>query len=482
MKFILICLLFIVNLSKAQIEDKFINLNNDSSFSFNSAFNQKYQLFPKLTDIYQGFLVKPYLRQGYYSWLQFKQDDYLKDTIIWIDKSSVQSILNKIPDGKRLLTDSTKIDYVLTGRAKMLSFMNKRKEIEIDTSISKSKKLTDSITIFNDDFAWDYTKFNRLIKDEDWEIVTDTASFKDVALKGKIRNKLVITRDLNSRILEINKISSIKHKGTNLWFLGTILGIPAGVLVGGLIGALSAGNDHGDFAGLVGFVTGGAIGGVVGGITGGILFDKINTDTEIKLKSSDPYDKYFELDRKTYFTLQELAPDSGLKVYSYTDTVSRQLAKQEELLLTDKEVRKQNELNRPQFSLGAGFFKPLNFNLNLLFYFNDYLGFSYTGFPVAFGANDNVDCSRFGAFYRIHAKKNFFDNAGIHYSQRSEYSYYYPETKKIKRNYSEVGVFYDASLYGVYIMIGLNYITSKDQNYYIERLSVTLQIGYRYTF
>jgi hypothetical protein len=466
----------------AQIDDKIIRLDSDSNSSFNSDFNQKYQIFPQFTNLYQGFLVKPEERQGYYAWLQLKQDGYLKDTIIWIDKSSVQSILNKIPDGKRLLTDSTKIDYVLTGRAKMLSFMNKRKEIEIDTIISKSKILTDSITIFNDDFAWDYSKFNRLIKDEDWEIVTDTASFKDVALKGRIRNNLVISKDLNQDVIDINKISSIKQKGTNLWFLGTILGIPAGVVVGGLVGLLLVGDDHRDFAALAGLAIGGTIGGLSGGILGGIWFGSFETGTDIRLTSSDPYDRYFELDRKTFFTLPELESDGTIKVNKISDTLSHKLAKSEEQSLVTNEIRRQSELDKPQFSLGGGFFYPLNFNLNLLFYFNDYLGFSYTGFPVPFKENDNEDCSRYGMFYRIHAKKNFFDNVGIHYSQRSQFTYDYRTYEKIKFKFNEIGIDYDVSFYGVFLQVGFNYVTSNLYNYTINSVSFNLQFGYRYTF
>ena len=131
----------------SQQEDKFIILDSDSNSSFNSDFNQKYQIFPQFTNLYQGFLVKPADRQGYYSWLQLKQDGYLKDTIIWIDNSTVQAIFSKFPSASSLQPDPQPTDYVLTGRARMLSFMNNRKEIKRNSDVAVPSAFNDSINL-----------------------------------------------------------------------------------------------------------------------------------------------------------------------------------------------------------------------------------------------------------------------------------------------------------------------------------------------
>jgi hypothetical protein len=489
MKYVLICLLISVNLLNAQIDDKFIVLDKESNYSFRADFNQKYQLFPQFNNLYQGFIVKPFERQGYYAWLQLKQDGALRDTIVWLETSDVNSIISRLPESPKN-PESNLIYNDIINRAKFLSVERSRANrlpTKEYTETFNGGLVRDTTIRYNADYADEKELRQRNLMDSRWSFTTAKLNLEKFSIVGKSANELILLKDGDYKSIRINEIQNIKFKAPSQALLGVLAGIPIGAMVGYGVGTMifkRSSNSYFDFTD-VGYVICSIGGAALCGTVGGIIANIMSKRPDIEIEGKTEYDRYFDFDRKTYFAIPEIKLDSSVKAKIFVEADINGVTKDREFSLKDSPKLKGRPVDTTIVSFGVGLADPLLLNFHIQFYLDENLGVLYTGLPVGFSPNDNEESSRIGFFYRIYHNYKFRHNVGLSvgFGKTKNIYYFYPDTYTQFSNYTEVGAFYEISFYGFFGMGGLYYRFqgSNSNGQTLNYSPMNLQIGYRFT-
>ncbi len=488
-KILLICLIISVNLLNAQIDDKFIVLDKESNYSFKAGFNQKYQLFPQFNNLYQGFIVKPFERQGYYAWLQLKQDGALRDTIVWLGANDINSIFKGIPEAINRI-DSNLVYNDVINRAKYLSVMNARSN-RILTDEYKSTNdgyaQHDTTIRYNLDYSDEKELRQRNLMDPRWTFTTDKLILEKFSIIGKSGNELIIHKNDDYRSIRINEIQNIKFKAPSQALLGILVGIPVGGMVGYGVGTMIIKRPTSSYLDFteVGYVLCSIGGAALCATVGGIVANVLSKRPDIDIEGATEYDRYFDFDRKTYFSIPEIKVDSSVKAKILVESGINGVTKDQDLFLRDSPKPKVRPVDTTIVSFGVGLVDPLLVNFHFQFYLDENVGVLYTGLPFAFSLNDNEESSRLGFFYRIYHNYKFRHNVGITlgFGRYKTYGSDYYNLASDFAPFTEVGAFYEISFYGFFGMGGIYYRFQGSNTYgqTINYSPINLQIGYRFT-
>jgi hypothetical protein len=480
-------------LLSAQIDDKFISLDNDSNYSFNSSFNQKYQLFPQIFDIYQGFIVKPFERQGCYTWLQIKQYGSLRDTIVWLDDADCQSLLKKLPLTSK--NSELVLHYNdLINRAKYLSVEGARSKRLLTKEYGETingSLVRDTTLRYDPYYDTEKELRQRNLTDTRWTITTTNLKPEKFSIIGKSGHELIVQKNDDFRTIRINEIEKIKFRPPNKTGIGVVLGVAIGEVVGYWIGNSLFKPPPPDAAVEfinIGQVFTGIVGAAILGLGGGIVMYQHSKGQELVIEGETEYDRYFDFDRKTYFSIPEIKLDSATKVKRGNDT-NILIANINQIILTnDSVIATLKPVDMKSFSLGFGLSDPLFFNVHFQYYINVNLGVLYTGFPVAVSLHRNEVASRFGCFLRVSHTNSTRHNIGISLGFGKKSGTYYSETSERVgfNNYYEIGAFYEFSYFGIFTMCGIyfpsyNFYNGFSANETFGGSAFSIQIGYRFT-
>ena len=501
--------LFLIVLTQtvfSQVNDKFIFFKTDSDFVISRENCLKYDIFPQFKNIYQGFIVKPFEREGYYAWIQSKSNGGLNDTIIWLEENDVNTLLQNLPD-KPLNLNSKLVYNELINRAKQLSVMNARSLRPLNSDYNKrinGELVKDTTIRYNPDYIDEKEARENNLLSPRWYFTLTNTTLDKYSVIGKNGSTLILSNNNEYFKVNINEINSVFYKPANLTWLGIIVGIPAGGLAGYYAGKELWGKSYyNDDLTLVGTT---AIGAVLFGIAGGVLMNTLTKGTSEEIHGESDYERYFDFDRKTYFAIPEIKVDSSMfpkknveeeKPMVKKDTVASTptLAStplrdpNSDLIPVRSRKTKTRPVDTTVVSIGVGFFEPLNVNLHVQAFIDDNFGLFYTGFPVALSFNDDEDMSRAGLLIRFYHSYKFRHNMGfsVGYGKKNiNYYYSYPDYTSQKKTlyYPEFGVFYELSFYGFFAMTGF-YYKIYEHSYSYETstpLGINFQIGYRITF
>lgn len=195
----------------------------------------------------------------------------------------------------------TEIAHLYLNRAMLLSILynrydKKRTSEEEETEISLNKK-----------YIKNYKKLRKMCSKEIWNINYDNFTYENYSILQKYNDKLIIQKNEKEIELDIPKIKAMKCSTKTMW---GYVAVPAGIITGFIVGFFASDLFHYDFSNSLY----GAAAGFGFGLLFGIGINEGSTKTyEIKLQSLNAYDKYWELDRQTYFAIPNSENDKTIE-------------------------------------------------------------------------------------------------------------------------------------------------------------------------
>ena len=319
MKTLLIVIFFITYNTFAQQQDTFIQLDSVGHYIIDDALNKQFKIFPQINNVYKGFVLKPFDRDGYYSWIVLKKDGYLKDTIVWMDNDFLLNLKQKKCNTYQTELPETELAHLFLNRSMILSLAHGRQNKKIE--LGKVNNSGEEISVeIEKSYIKKYKLFKKLFKKEIWNIKYDSVTYEDMKILRKHNNFLVVQKSDYEYDLDISKIESLNSTSSKqIGFIAVPISTGVGValpllyeLVSVFFRAITLNRDtklHTESIWI-----GGTIGLSLGMIVGISVSAGTTKTIDIQLQNKNVYDKYWELDRQTYFAIPNSENDKTIEV------------------------------------------------------------------------------------------------------------------------------------------------------------------------